>query len=146
MKILFKRKSNTFSIEPNKLTNYLQIENSINNIFFPGWYFCTDTYTPTLVHDGLCVDVVLKNIRRIWLIAKPLPGEYSTTEILPVWTSVVQCGERYRICYSRVWSILLATLTLHTEHSIFTGWVRYCTNGRQNKYILYIIFYRGNQK
>ena len=39
MKILFKRKSNTFSIEPNKLTNYLQIENSINNIFFPRMIF-----------------------------------------------------------------------------------------------------------
>ena len=77
MKILFKRKSNTFSIEPNKLTNYLQIENFDKQHIFP----LDDIFVPTLF--SFWADVVFKNIRRIWLIAKPLPGKYSKTEILP---------------------------------------------------------------
>ena len=86
MKILFKRKSNTFSIEPNKLTNYLQIENFDKQHIFP----LDDIFVSTLL--SFWADVVFKNIRRIWLIAKPLPGKYSTTEILPVWSNVVETG------------------------------------------------------
>ena len=108
MKILFKRKSNTFSIEPNKLTNYLQIEK-----FDKQHIFSLDDILD-LHYYSFWVDVVFKNVRRIWLIAKPLPGKYSTTEILPVWSSaVVDTGY-----VSPVWSILLATLTDHTERSI----------------------------
>ena len=108
MKILFKRKSNTFSIEPNKLTNYLQIEIFDKQHIFP----LDDIFVSTLF--SFWADVVFKNIRRIWLIAKPLPGKYSTTEILPVWSSAVG----YVGYVSRVWSILLATLTDHTERRI----------------------------
>ena len=86
MKILFKRKSNTFSIEPNKLTNYLQIENFDKQHIFP----LDDIFVSTLL--SFWADVVFKNIRGIWLIAKPLPGKYSTTEILPVWSNVVEAG------------------------------------------------------
>ena len=53
MKILFKRKSNTFSIEPNKLTNYLQIENSINNIFFSRMIFLYQVVSKYSTVSGL---------------------------------------------------------------------------------------------
>ena len=45
------------------------------------------------LEDSVRADVIFKNIRRIWLIAKPLPEKYSTTAILPVWSSADMLAE-----------------------------------------------------